>query len=185
MALLTLDEAKDQLRIDGNDDDATLTALIAAAAAHFEAAWGIVAEIGERVWIFDQFRSLMVLPLTPIDADSIVVTYLDGRGVEQTASGVRAVPTGKHLRLLPAAGRCWPSTPCTPGTVTVTAQAGYDEPPAEGEEAAPSEIPADIKIAARMTVAHWYENRGIVAAVTNEVPMTACALLEPYRLRRV
>jgi uncharacterized phiE125 gp8 family phage protein len=48
----------------------------------------------------------------------------------------------------------------------------------------PDDVPEPLRQATRLLVAHWYENRGIVA-VGSEVallPASATALIAPYRV---
>ena len=169
MALLTLANAKLWLRVSGTSDDDTISDLVASIASHFAGAYGVIVDEVETVWTFDRFLNLMLLPVTPVSAEGLVVTYLDGAGDEQTLSGFRTALSGHHLRLMPAIGECWPATLCEPATVTVTGQAGWAE----------DAVPGDVVVAARLLLARWYDNRDA------EQPKGVADLLDHYRLQRV
>lgn len=180
--LITLEEAKAQLGMEPDEsvDDSLISGYIAAAQAHFESQFGIVVDQGERSWSFDRFANLMIIPSTPVDRETIVIAYLDSAGASQAFADFRSVPMGKHVRLLPDIGSAWPATPCADGVVTVTATAGYaaDADNSDG-------VPDDLKVAARMLIAHWFENRESFGSGMSEMPMGVSALLAPYRLMRI
>ncbi|WP_152664053.1 head-tail connector protein [Sphingomonas sp. SRS2] len=181
--LITLDEARQQLGFeDGeNEDDDFVGALIEAVAQHFEGFYGIVADRRAREFGFDQFARLMVIPSTPVDRETVAITYLDGAGAEQAFADFRTAPFGRyHVRLLPAIGKAWPTPGCGDGVITVAATVGWatDEDSSEG-------VPADLKVAARMMLAHWYNNREAFGASLQETPAGVDALLAPYKLARV
>jgi len=180
--LITLAEAKAQLNLeeDETDDDALIEGYIAGATAHFEQ-WGIVVDREERSWSFDRFGALMVIPATPVDPETVAVSYLDSLGVEQSLTEFRVVPIGKHhLQLLPAIGSDWPTAPAEDGVIMVTATAGFVAVPGEGDPPTSAGMPEDLKVAAKIFVAHRYKNRegGDAAGAIEE-------LIDPYRLRRI
>jgi uncharacterized phiE125 gp8 family phage protein len=45
-------------------------------------------------------------------------------------------------------------------------------------------VPADLRQAVRLLVAHWYENRGLIAVGSGiaVLPQTVAALITPYRV---
>lgn len=181
--LITLEEAKEQLGMfaDETEDEPLLESLIAAAAQHFESQYGIVADqVPDRSWSFDSFANWMVIPELPVVPDTVTISYLDGNGADQQVEGFRVRATGKFHRLLPGIAQSWPTPADAAEVITVAATVGYNAD-AELSDA----TPADIKVAARMTVAHWYNNREAFGAGQSEIPMGAAALLSPYKLMRV
>src|SRR5207237_2496259 len=73
-----------------------------------------------------------------------------------------------------------PATPAEPGR----AVAGIEIDVEVGYGAAPSNIPETLRQALLLLVAHWYENRGLIA-IGNSVavlPMPIAALIAPYRV---
>ena len=49
---------------------------------------------------------------------------------------------------------------------------------------AADDVPAPLRLAIRLLVAHWYENRGVVAtgAAASPLPASAAELIAPYRV---
>lgn len=185
--LITLAEARAQLGLEEDEtaDDGLIEGYIAAAAAHFESRFGIIADQAERSWSFDRFARLMVIPATPIDTETLAISYLAADGTEQALADFRTVTIGRHVRLLPAIGAAWPLAADADGVVTVTATAGYVAPPEGGAPATSDGVPADIKVAGRLAVAHWYANREAAGSAMSEMPLSVTDLLDPYRLVRV
>jgi uncharacterized phiE125 gp8 family phage protein len=75
--------------------------------------------------------------------------------------------------LLPAPGRI-------AGGIELDVTVGYGD--------AATDVPEALRQAVRLLVAHWYENRGVVATDTTRVaplPSTITALLAPYRMLRL
>ena len=48
----------------------------------------------------------------------------------------------------------------------------------------PADVPEPLRQAIRLLVAHWYENRGLIAVggQTAVLPATVAALIAPYRM---
>ena len=83
-------------------------------------------------------------------------------------------------RLALRLGATWPIPTRSANGIVITYIAGY------GSDG--TNVPEPIKTAIRQLVAHWYEHRGEVEAITGQrnavnVPMVITALLDPYRLR--
>lgn len=177
---VSLAEAKAHLRIDGNDEDVLVTALIAAAVAHLDGWSGILGRaLVTQTWQqdLDQFpRDRIALPLAPVQSITSV-GYRDTDGEEQTLDSPAYVLTMRAgtTAVERTDGAEWPSTARRPDAVRVTFVAGY------GNAAA---VPADIKSAILLMVGDLYAHRetalvGNVAAVPMSI--TVEALLAPYR----
>jgi len=69
-------------------------------------------------------------------------------------------------RIFLAMNKVWPVTRLRPEAVQVQFVAGYGDA---------GDVPEEVKIAIKMTVAHWYENRG--EADMTDLPMGAKSLL--------
>lgn len=154
---IDLDEARVQCRVDGADDDARLTALIATAreqaetrtrraimACRYELSLDGFPEPSTARSGHEALRAVSIfLPHDPVRAVA-AVTYLDSDGAEQTlaASEYVLIP-GAPSRIAPAAGTCWPATLDQMGAVTIS----YDT----GDITTFTTSPADDTI----TLAHW------------------------------
>lgn len=174
--IITLDEAKAHLRVEGTEDDDYITGLIAAATAWIDGPGGWLGRaLGEqtlelRTRCFS--RSVLDLPYPPIISVESV-KYLDSSGVEQTIdpalyevglSGVTA-----------AYGTSWPTARSVEEAVRVRYVAGY----ADG-------VPASIRHALLMLVAEFYARREATSADKPErLPFGVEALLAPHKIWRV
>jgi uncharacterized phiE125 gp8 family phage protein len=172
---VSLDEAKAYLRVEHNDDDETIAALVAGSRIHVEAqtrralitqSWRISADS----WPPDGRLAVRPAPLKTIDAARVF-------DFENVAHDVET-----QVFVLDLAG----STLCfapwalpAPGRVA----AGIELDVTVGYGDAAVDVPEALRQAIRMMVAHWYENRGLAAVGTVTVlPSTVAALIAPYRV---
>lgn len=169
--LVSLAEAREWLHVDHEDEDDTITALIAAAQAHFDGPPNIYGRSISRQTLrldLPGFPRRVRLPYGPVRAVT-AVKYRDPAGEQTTlpeASYVVAatilVPTGS-----------WPATACRPDAVSVTYSAGYED----------AEVPEVFRLAIRMMVAECFNNREEGSdAQRFEVPFSVRRLLSPYRV---
>jgi uncharacterized phiE125 gp8 family phage protein len=173
---LSLADAKQFLRVEHGDDDAVITALIAAARAHVEAitrralmaqTWRFVLD----AWLANGRVAPRIGPLRTLSAARVYDTIshanvLDVQGfVVDVSANVIAAP----YWALPVPGR---------------SVAGIELDVICGFGAVASDVPKDLLQALKMLVAHWYDNRGVVAAGGNVSmqPAGLCALIAPYRV---
>jgi uncharacterized phiE125 gp8 family phage protein len=173
---LTLAEAKDFLRVTQDDDDSVITALIASARVLVEAQtrralitqqWRIVRDAwptNGRVWIAPS-------PLIAITAARVYES--DGTTVtidpENFAFNAAAAPA--HVSFAPWAV---PQPGRLTGGIEIDITVGY------GGDA--SAVPEPLRQAMRLLIAHWYENRAVVASTTSVLPASVSALLAPFRV---
>ena len=75
-----------------------------------------------------------------------------------------------HVGAPPAPGR-------VAGGIELDIEAGYGD--------APADVPGDLRQAINGLVAHWYENRGLIAAGQpgGILPGAAATMLAPHRVR--
>jgi len=177
-ALITTAEAKAQCRIDSNDEDTLIDALISAAVSHLDGYSGILGRaLVTQTWQqdFSGFCTKMRLPVGDLIAIT-GVTYYDASNAQQTlATSVYTAfsdALGPYAALKP--DQSWPSSYARPDSVSVTWTAGYG---------AAASVPPAIKQAALLLVAHWYDNRSGVAVgeTPAELPMAVNSLLAPFR----
>ena len=173
-----LADAKAHLRLDSNDDDALITAALAAARVHVEAATRrCLIEQGWRVyldrWPRKRIVALSPAPLLAVDA----VTVYDANGDPTTVD-----PDDYEVDTIAVPGRLMLSgaAPVTVGRamngIEIDVTAGYG----------PSgvDVPAPLRQAIMMLAAHWYEHRGAVGhdLAGSVPPLGFDALVAPYRI---
>ena len=177
---VSLAEAKAFLRVAHNDDDAVISALIAGARSHVEAqtrralitqTWRLVRD----AWPADGRIAVVPVPLVEIVAARVF--DLDGAPqaidldafVADTAAAPAIIAFASWSLPAPAPGR-------KVGGIEIDVDVGY------GDEAA--DVPAPLRQAVQLLVAHWYENRGLIAVGQSValLPTTVAALLSPYRV---
>lgn len=178
---LSLTEAKAQLGILDNSEDARITGLIIAAREYAENYTGLVLTARPVTQTFDTFGNWLDIDRGPVRAITSV-TYYDADGEVQTLeeSGYTARLGRTPVRIVPSVGSSWPQTQWAPGVVEVTYDAGY---------ALPEQVPQAIKQAMLLMIRHWFDNSSAVIAGTSaaavEMPLGVAALLDGYRVRTV
>ena len=175
-APVTLEEVKDQLRLDGTAEDALLQRYIDAATDAIEGPYGIGVLMESQTWAFylDAFPRVIRIPLFPvISVDEI--TYIDESGTEQTlpTSSYRVDTVSNPARINSASGETWPPTLFRePNAVKVKFTGGYNI------------VPEPLRAAVILWVAHMYEIRQpvVVGTTTDEVPYAIEEMLGRYRV---
>jgi uncharacterized phiE125 gp8 family phage protein len=172
---VTIEDLKYQANYEDVDQDAS-----------FEA-WGVAARrltesrlqraLISQSWqmLLDRFPSDVIeVRICPVIAVSSV-TYLDTAGASQTLpTSIYAVDTANEPgRLTLKYAQSWPTTYSQANAVTVNFTAGY------GTEA--SAVPAEAKLAIRMLVSHWFNNREAVGSVGQNVSLAYEAILDSMR----
>lgn len=172
---VTLAEAKAHLRVDHTDEDDYITALIKAATSYLDGRSGVLGRcLVTQTWemTLDAFPAKEIeLPLGPV-ASLVSVKYIAVSGAEQTVpSGNYYVDTASlSARVVPE--DTWPATMSAANAVTVRYVAGT----------AVEDVPAELGMAIRLLVGHWYANRQAVTGATGtELPFGVGALIAPFR----
>lgn len=179
---VSLAEAKAHLRVDGSNEDALIQSLVVTSRLHIEAALGL-ALIAQRWSLFlDRWPKLgrLALPLRPVSA-IVAVRLWDAAGASQSLPPEMFILDGYGLpaRLATVMGE----PPAEPGRpvngIEIDFTAGFGE--------AAVDVPAPVRHALLLLVAHWYENREPVeiGAGVNAIPTMVSELLQPYRRRRL
>src|SRR6185437_7391260 len=173
---LTLAEAKAFLRVETNDDDDVIGALIAGSRIHVEAqtrralitqSWRISID----VWPDNGRRTIVPAPLQTLTAARVY----DFEGLAHDVD-LQAFVLDKGASVLAFAPWAVPA----PGRIS----AGIELDLTVGYGTAAADVPEALRQAVRLLVAHWYENRGVVAAGPNysPLPQSVAALIAPYRM---
>lgn len=166
---VSVERAKERLRIDGTADDADLARVIEAATAAVEKQTGLTLratdfELGLDSW-HDWPRGCIQLPAAPVRAVTEVV-YLDADLVEQTVDAAdyfwERTPEGAIVDFVEGFSR--PPLGDRPHAVKVRFSAGFDAPDASGSGDDPElAFPATAEMAVLFLVGHWHQMRESVA----------------------
>lgn len=170
----SVEEAKSFLRAENDDDDAVIASLIAAARSHVEAMTRCA--LIAQTWRF-------VLDRWPKDG-----RIKPGRGPLRALTAARvynsagiAAPVDVGTFVLDeAAGVIVSSVWALPGR----AGAGIELDVEIGFGAAAADVPDVLRHAVRTLVAHWYENRGLIAIGQSVamMPASVSAMIASYRV---
>jgi uncharacterized phiE125 gp8 family phage protein len=174
---LALAEVKAWLRLDGADQDAVVSTLIGAAAAHVESVLGLALITQSWRLSLDEWPAsgTVRLPIRPL----------------RRLTGLRSYGTDGVARVIPLAD----CITVTGGAAEVRLGAGLVSPGRSlGIEidyevgfGAAADVPADLAGAMRLLVAYWFENRAAVltAGTGAVVPGSFGALVAPWRPARL
>lgn len=182
-AVIDLEEAKRHLRVDHDDDDAAIEALIATAQGSIDGPFGWLRRaVGSQSLMMRLPGDVLCgrcpirIPYGPV-ISVLGIAYDDLTGTEQTlADGdVEVVEIDGIPHLLPVFGTVWPQARCAPNAVRITWRAGFADPA--------QEIPP-IRHAVLLMVGHYYQNPEavVVGASVAELPLGVERLLAPYRV---
>jgi uncharacterized phiE125 gp8 family phage protein len=174
---ISRDEAKEYLRVEHNDDDDIIAALIVGARIHVEAqtkralitqSWRISA---------DRWPRDGRLPVTPAPLQSLTAARVydaDGTARDIDTQAFVVEPGAPALIFVPWA---LPAPGRAAAGIALDVVCGYGD--------AATDVPEPLRQAIRVLVAHWYENRGLVAGAAAQsavLPASFMALIAPYRV---
>jgi uncharacterized phiE125 gp8 family phage protein len=175
---VSLAEAKAHCRVDGTAEDTLIASLVLAARMHVERSLNVA--LIEQSWslFLDRWpdQPCVALPMAPIASMDAVRLYgaddsftaldpdlfiLDGAGSRPRLSRREAGP--------------WPLPGRHVNGIEIAFTAGY------GSSA--DDVPMPVKLAIKMLVAHWHENREPVLAgeQASALPLGVSGLIAPYR----
>jgi uncharacterized phiE125 gp8 family phage protein len=173
---VSLAEAKAYLRVEHNDDDELIGALIAGSRIHVEAqtrralitqSWRISADC----WPEDGRLTVVPGPLQQLTAARVY----DFEGLAHDVD-VQAFVSDKGASVLAFAPWAVPAPGRVVAGIELNVTVGYGD--------AAIDVPEPLRQAIRLLTAHWYENRGLVTTGVNHSPLpsTVAALIAPYRM---
>lgn len=179
---VTLAEAKAHLRVDGSDEDALISSLILTSRLHIEAGLGLALIRQDWKLVLDRWPKgdVVELPVRPLLGVS-EVRVLDSEGVGSAVDAGAYIVDAASVspRLVPRNAASWPIPGRRAGGIEIEFTAGY------GDTAAA--VPAPIRQALLLLVAHWYEHRHPIEIGSPEtaIPRAVSDLLVPYRVARL
>lgn len=152
---ISLAEAKEQMRVEGTDEDVIIQRLIDAAIAFVD----VQGVLGRAMitqtwgqWLLPNPPMTVSLMLGPVQSVS-AIRYYDVDGVLQTATlaDFNVFGTPNKITVSPKTGKAWPTTQTRDDAIQIQYVIGYG--------ATSAEVPQTVRHALMMLVAHWYENR--------------------------
>lgn len=175
---VSLDAAKVFLRVEHDDDDATIAALIASARLHVETQTrrALITQtwrLSRDVWPAGGAVPVLPAPLRELLA---VRVYRSDGGVDVVAPENFAIDAISAPARLTFARGALPAPERVGGGIEFDVVVGYGD--------APEDVPQPLRQAILLLVAHWYENRALIAAhhQVASVPSSILALIAPYRV---
>lgn len=187
---VSLEEAKDHLRIvDFSDDDNYVATLVTAARQWCEDYCDRSFADQQYTVAFDDFFGTRIeLPRPPVRLNAVgtgatvTISYVDTGGATQTLtfaeSGTQEFRLDRdHVPALvyPLYLGVWPSVRLDDKAVQITYLAGYG---------GAANVPTPAKHAIKMLVGHWYLSREAVGNAGQNVPLGVAALLEPLKWKQ-
>lgn len=168
---VSLDQAKAQLRVTDDSEDALICGFIRAAREYVENYTGRVLVRRAFTETFDSFGNYLELLRRPfVSVDE--VAYTDTDGAAQTVASYAVMSGAWPLRVYPAYGESWPAIRSNT-EITATYTAGYGL----GEE------PQALVQAILLLVSTWFANREAVSdRPANEIPFAVQSLCDQHRV---
>ena len=175
---ITLEEAKAHLRIDTPDEDALIQTLILTSRLHIEVALGLALLTQTWSCFFDLWpasHDSIALPVTPVQSvDSIRVYAADGTFLSLPSSDFIFDFVSSPARVMRKPGTVTPEPGRRLNGIEFATTCGFG--------AQHSDVPAPIRQALLLLVAHWYEHRdpGEIGTPDARVPAAVSELLSNY-----
>jgi uncharacterized phiE125 gp8 family phage protein len=178
---VTVAEAKAQLRVDATDEDTLIASLILTSRLHVEAALGLALITQSWRLMLDRWGAdaALELPLRPLQSiDAVRVLPAEGAAVVIAPTNYLADVASVPPRLV-RTGMIWPQPGKAANGIEIDLTAGFG--------AAADDVPAPLRQALLLLVAHWYERREPIEVGSPEtsIPNSVSDLLAPYRLKRL
>lgn len=174
MAAVTLEEARAYLRVDSDDENALISAMIDAAEKHVEQFTGRVLLTREFELVYDQAGRTIEIPKSPLRAvTKIEVVSEEGVKTEVPASIYDVAISGTLGRVRLKPGCIWPEHRGFASFI-ITVDAGYGQA---------ADVPQGLKQAVLAAVAVLFESRGEVDM--EKLNAAVAPLCRPFKVWRV
>lgn len=179
---ISLSETKDFLRVDGTNEDVLISSLITTARIFIETTLSHIMITEQWSQFLDCWpeNNIIKLALSPLQSIDEVRVY--SSSTEHTVLD----PSTYSQDLV-----SWPPRLNLSSTTSITSSAkllnAIEVRFTAGYGSNTSDVPADLRHALMMLVAHWYEKREPVSVASNfvEVPTTVSSLMANYRKQRL
>ncbi|GAB4274634.1 head-tail connector protein [Thermincola ferriacetica] len=172
---VTVDEAKQHLRVDGTEDDAYISNVLIPAAREYCEGFQNRAYVTQtwQLWL-DQWpeTGYIAIPKSPLQS-VVGVKYYGTDDAEYIINATDYFVDNKNEpgRLVLAYGRSWPTVTLRPANgICVEFEAGYGDI---------AKVPQKAKHAMLMLIGHWFENReaALSGTISREIEFAVHALL--------
>ena len=155
-------DAKKHLRVEHSDDDVLIDTLIKTAIAFVDVKGALGKAMITQTWRewYAPNPSQIVVSLGPVQSVSAIKYYdADNALQTDTLSNYLVLGTSTRTTVKPKSGFTWPTTFVRDDAIAIEYVVGYGD--------ADTDVPATVKQALLMLVAHYYENRENVLVGTN------------------
>lgn len=175
---ISIEELKDHLRVDGNDEEMLVASLIAAARVHLEQRLGLAFITQSWTSLLDRWPdsgcvSLPIQPLQNVDA----IRLLGADDVAEIVDPANYVfDRGQQsARIAPRRGHAWPTPNRVIGGIEIDFTSGFGS--------MPNDVPEPLRQAVRLLASHWFERRELIEVGRSVVPLPSTVedLIMPYR----
>jgi uncharacterized phiE125 gp8 family phage protein len=179
---VSLADAKAHARVDGDAEDTLICSLILAARLHVEHCLGLALISQSWSLYLDRWPDapFVELPLAPLISVDAVRLYSPTGSSATLDPGLFIVDAAsRRPRLALHQGQSWPAPGRSVNGIEVAFTAGYGD--------TEDDVPAPVRLAVKMLVAHWYEAREpvLLGERADPVPATVASLIAPYRSVRL
>lgn len=175
MAVITLEEAKVYLRVDSEDENALISAMIDTAEKHVEVATGRVLLTTTFELVYDEISDSIEIPKSPLQEVTKIEVISEAGVKTEVDKSIYDVDTSGTLgRVQLKAGCVWPSHRGFASFI-ITVKAGY------GDTAAA--VPPALKQAALAALAVIFASRG--GMDREKIDSAVAALCGPYKIWRL
>ena len=175
---LTIKEVKAHLRVEHSDDDVLINTLIKTAVAFVDVTGALGKAMISQTWRewYAPNPSQIVLSLGPVQSVSAIKYYDTDNALQtDTLSNYFVLGTSGRTTIKPKSGFTWPTAFVRDDAIAIEYVIGY------GDSAA--DIPATVRQALLMLIAHYYENREneLIGTISKTIPFGFEALIDIER----
>ena len=164
---INIAETKKHLRIEHSDDDVLIDSLIKTAIAYVDVKGALGKAMITQTWRewYSPNPTQIVVSLGPVQSVSAIKYYdADNTLQTDTLSNYLVLGTSSRTTIKPKSGFTWPTTFARDDAIAIEYVIGYGN--------SDTDIPATIRQALLMLVAHYYENREneLIGTISKTLP---------------